>query len=242
MEWLENIDWADKLIPDLVLYVFSLLGFMFLPAHFGRKIWLLVLWFIGVNGLFLLARAGYLEWQSPWLFSALGQVPWILVVLDLLFRGAISRRLPAVPVRELVLWHVTRLMGLHYVFAIYGAYAPRGFALEAGFSEVLTGLGALALYLLHRPERGWYRTLLIFWNTYGLTSAVVTGYRVFLSNPDVPYARYSREIFQYMTDYPQIWVYCFWLPLSIGMHAALYYRLYAERFRREAEPAPATGG
>ena len=233
MEWLGDISWADKLIPDLVLYVFSLLGFVLLPAHFGRKIWVMVGWFIGVNTLFLLSRAGYLDWQSPWLFSALGHVPWILFVLDLLFHGRLSDKVAAIPVREILLWQITRLMGIHYVLAIYGGYAPRGFALEAGFSEIITGLGALALWALYRPERGWYRTMLIFWNTYGLTSAIVTGYRVFLSNPDVPYAKYSREIFQYMTDYPQNWVYCFWLPISVGMHAAVFYKIYRERILRD---------
>ena len=233
MEWLGDISWADKLIPDLVLYVFSLLGFVLLPAHFGRKIWVMVGWFIGVNTLFLLSRAGYLDWQSPWLFSALGQVPWILFVLDLLFHGRLSDKVAAIPVREILLWQITRLMGIHYVLAIYGGYAPRGFALEAGFSEIITGLGALALWALYRPERGWYRTMLIFWNTYGLTSAIVTGYRVFLSNPDVPYAKYSREIFQYMTDYPQNWVYCFWLPISVWMHAAVFYKIYRERILRD---------
>lgn len=229
MEWLGDIEWTDKLVPDLVIYAFSLLGFTFLPAHFGRKVWLLVAWFVGVNAFFLVARAGYLDWHSPYLFSALGQVPWILFVLDLLFSGQLARRLSAIPVREIVLWQTIRLMGLHYVVAFFGGYAPRGFALEAGFSELITGLGAIGLYAVYRPERGWYRTLLIFWNTYGLTSAVVTSYRVFLSNPDIPFNRYSREVFQYMTDYPQNWVYCFWLPLAIGMHAAVFYKLYKER-------------
>lgn len=233
MEWLGDIHWADKLVPDLVLYLFSLLGFFLLPAHFGRKVWILVAWFVGVNGLFLLARAGYLDWQSPYVFSALGQIPWILFVLDLLFRGRLSVRLARIPMREIVLWQVTRLMGIHYVLAIFGGYAPKVFALEAGFSEIITGLGALGLYLLYRPERGWYRTLLIFWNTYGLTSAVVTAWRVLMSNPDIPHARYSREVFQYMTDYPQNWVYCFWLPMSIGMHAAVFFKMYHERSRRE---------
>ena len=230
MEGLGDIDWADKLVPDLVLFVFSLLGFVLLPAHFGRKIWLLVLWFIGFNAVFLLARAGYVDWQSPYVFSALGQAPWILVALDLLFGGKLSGLLRKVPMREILLWQITRLMGIHYEAAIFGGYAPRGFALEAGFSEVITGLGAVFLFLVYRPDRGWYRTLLIFWNTYGITSALVTSYRVLLSNPDMPYARYSREIFLFMTDYPQNWVYCFWLPLSIGMHAASFYKLYKERF------------
>jgi hypothetical protein len=233
LEWLGDIDWADKLVPDLVLYAFSLLGFALLPAHFGRKVWILVAWFVAVNALFLLARAGYLDWRSPFLFSALGQIPWILFALDLLCNGRLSVRLARIPMREIVLWQITRLMGVHYVMAIVGGYAPRAFALEAGFSEIITGLGALALYLLHRPERGWYRTMLIFWNTYGLTSAVVTAWRVLLSNPDIPFARYSREVFLFMTDYPQNWVYCYWLPLSIGMHAAVFYKMYKERSRRD---------
>lgn len=234
MEWLGDINWADKLVPDLALYGFSLLGFAFLPAHFGRKVWLMVAWFISVNALFLFSRAGYLDWQSPYLFSALGQVPWILIVLDFLFGGRLSVRIPPIPMREFLLWQTTRLMGVHYVLAIHGGYAPKGFALEAGFSELITGLGALALWAFHRPERGWYRTLLIFWNTYGITSALVTSYRVFMSNPDIPFAKYSREIFQYMTDYPQNWVYCFWLPLAIGMHAAVFHKMYKERNLRDA--------
>jgi hypothetical protein len=240
LEGAGHISWTGKLIPDLVLYAFSLMGFVFLPAHFGRKIWLVVGWFVGINILFIAAKAGYLEWQSPWLFSALGMVPWILVVFDLIFDGQIGLRLRRVPMEELILWQVTRLMGIHYVVAILGNYAPRGFALEAGFSEVLTGVGALVLYISYTPGSGLYRTLLIFWNTYGLTSALVTGYRVFLSNPDVPFARYSREIFQYMTDYPQNWVYCFWLPLSIGMHAAVFHKIYKERPARP-ETAPSGG-
>jgi hypothetical protein len=234
LEWLSDIDRADKLIPDLVLYVSSLLAFAFLPAHFGRKVWWLLAWFLFVNLAFLLDLWDSLNWEGPALFILLGQLPWILVVADLLFKGRLSPKVEAIPMRELLLWQTTRLMGVHFALAIYGGYAPDEFGLQVGFSEVLTGLGALALYVTYKPDSSWYRTCLIFWNTYGLTSIMSTEYRIFMSNPHLPFARYSGEIFSYVTSYPQNWGYCFWFPLAIGMHAAVYYKMYQARPNKRA--------
>ncbi|HKP95969.1 MAG TPA: hypothetical protein VJ385_09460 [Fibrobacteria bacterium] len=234
MEWLSDIDRADKLVVDLILYLFSIAAFVLMPAHFGRKVWLLVAWFLFLNLAFLLDFWDFLNWEGPALFIVLGQVPWILFVLDLFFKGRLSGKVAAVPMREILLWQITRLMGIHFVIAIYGGYAPEEFALQVGFSEVVTGLGALALYAAYRPEKGWYRTLLIFWNTYGLTSVLSAEVKVFLSNPHLPFSHYSREIFQYMTSYPQNWVYCFWFPITIGMHAAVFYKMYLARGAKAA--------
>ncbi len=225
LEWLQDIDRADKLVPDLVLYGSSILAFAFLPAHFGRKVWLLVGWFLALNVAFLLGIWDFLDWRGPAFFIACGQLPWILFVADLLFRGRLAPKVEAIPMRELLLWQITRLMGLHFILAIYGGYAPDEFGLQVGFSEMLTGLGAFVLYLTYRPDKGWYRTLLIFWNAYGLTSVLSAEYRIFLSNPRLPFTRYSREIFQYMISYPQNWVYCFWFPVAIGIHAAVFYKM-----------------
>ncbi len=229
MEWLSDIDRADKLVVDLVLYLFSIGAFALMPVHFGRKVWLLVAWFLILNFAFLLDIWGFFNWEGPGLFIVLGQVPWILFVLDLVFKGRISGKILEVPMREILLWQVTRLMGIHFVIAIYGGYAPEEFALQVGFSEVVTALGALALYFTYRPEKGWYRTLLLFWNTYGITSVLSAEAKIFLSNPHLPFSHFSREIFQYMTSYPQNWVYCFWFPIAIGMHAAVYYKMYHSR-------------
>jgi len=234
LEWLSEIDRADKLVPDLALYAFSLLSFAFIPAHFGRKVWLLVAWFLALNLAFLLGIWDFLDWQGPTFFVVCGQVPWILFVADLLFKGRLAPKVLAIPMRELLLWQITRLMGVHFILAIYGGFAPDEFGLQVGFSEILTGLGALGLYLANRPERGWYRTLLIFWNTYGLTSVLSAEYKIFLANPKLPFTRYSREIFQYMISYPQNWVYCFWFPIAIGIHAAVFYKMYQARSRVQA--------
>ncbi len=229
MEWLSDIDRADKLVADLVLYVFSIAAFAMMPAHFGRKVWTLVAWFLFLNFAFLLDLWDFLNWQGPAFFILIGQVPWILFVLDLLFKGRLSPKVEAVPMREILLWQVTRIMGIHFMLAIYGGYAPEEFALQVGFSELITGLGALALWIWYRPEKGWYRTLLIFWNTYGLTSVMSAEVKIFLSNPHLPFSHYSREIFQYMTSYPQNWAYCFWFPIAIGMHAAVFFKMYKSR-------------
>jgi len=234
LEWLSDIDRADKIVPDLVIYGSSLFCFAFMPAHFGRKIWWLIAWFLFMNLAFLLGLWDFLHWERPALFIAFGQLPWILVVADLLFKGRLSPKVAAIPMRELLLWQTTRLMGVHFLLAIYGGYAPDDFAAPVGLSEVLTGLGAAALYIRYKPESGLYRTMLIFWNTYGLTSMLSTEYRIFMSNPNLPFARNSSEIFQYMTSYPQNWCYCFWFPIAIGMHAAVYYKLYLVRQTKAA--------
>lgn len=229
MEWLSDIDRADKLVADLVLYAFSIAAFAMMPAHFGRKVWTLVAWFLFLNFAFLLDLWDFLNWQGPAFFILIGQLPWILFVLDLLFKGRLSHKVAAVPMREILQWQITRIMGIHFVLAIYGGYAPEEFALQVGFSELVTGLGALALWIWYRPEKGWYRTLLIFWNTYGLTSVMSAEVKIFLSNPYLPFSHYSREIFHYMTSYPQNWAYCFWFPIAIGMHAAVFFKMYKSR-------------
>lgn len=234
LEWLSDIDRADKLVSDFVLYAFSIASFAFMPAHFGRKVWLLVGWFIVLNVAFLLGLWDFLDWEGPALFLLFGQLPWILFVADLIFQGKLSPKVAAIPMRELLLWQTTRLMGLHFVLAIYGGYAPEEFGLQVGFSEVVTGLGAVALYFGYNPARSVHRTLLLLWNTYGIISVLVAEYKIFLSNPHVPFAHYSREIFSYMISYPQNWVYCFWFPVAIGMHAAVFYQLYLSRAPRPA--------
>jgi hypothetical protein len=229
LEWLSDIDRADKLIVDLVIYLFSIAAFAAMPAHFGRKVWILVGWFLVLNVAFLMDFVDALDWQGPALFILLGQVPWFLFVLDLIFKGKLSGRVLNVPMREILAWQITRIMGIHFVLAIYGGYAPDEFALQVGFSEMVTGLGALALYIFYRPEKGWYRTLLIFWNTYGMVSVLSAEIKNFLSNPHIPFSHFSREIFQYMASYPQNWVYCFWFPIAIGMHTAVFYKMIKGR-------------
>jgi hypothetical protein len=229
LEWLIDIDRADKVIPDLVIFGSSLLAFMFMPTHFGRKIWWFVGWFLFLNFAFLLELWDFLNWQGPALFLALGQLPWILLIADLVFKGRLSPKVQAIPMRELLLWQTTRIMGIHFLLSIYGGFAPDIFAAPVGLSEMLTGLGAIALYVKYKPESSWYRTLLIFWNTYGLTSVLSAEYRIFLSNPHFPFQRNSSAIFEYMVSYPQSWVYCFWFPLAIGIHAAIYFKLYQAR-------------
>ena len=230
MGWLESIDWSNKLLSDLAIYLFSVLGFAILPTHLGRKLWMLLAWFLLLNIGFLLGLPHSPDWQRPFLFIVLGQLPWVLIVFDLVFGGKFSRMLVDVPMRELVLWQLVRLMGMHFVLAVYGGHVPLDFAKQVGFSELITALAAIPLYIFYRPDRGWlYNILLIFWNAYGMTSVVVADFRTVMSNPHLPFASYSREIFQYMTAYPQNWVYCFWFPIAIGMHAAVFYKMYLGR-------------
>lgn len=228
-EFLSEWDWTNKLVPDLIIYFGSFFCFAFIPASFGKKVWLVLAWFVGVNAVFLLDLGNVVEWRNPMIFLTLGQAPWILVVLDLLFKGKLSSKVAAIPLRSIILWQTTRIMSVHFVFTIFGGLAPATFSAPVALSEIITGLGAVVLYFKFNAESSNYRMVLLFWNTYGLTSMLSAEYRIFFANPQLRFFRGDADVITYLTSYPQAWCYCFWFPLAIGMHAALYYKLYITR-------------
>jgi len=231
-EWFSEIDWSDKFIPDLIIYVLSFFCLALIPASFKKMIWVVLLWFVGINVLFFFNLVPAFNWRNPIVFIALGQAPWILVALDLIFKGRLSPKVETIPLQSMILWQTTRIMSIHFFLSLFGGLTPPTFSGPVALSEIVTGLGAIVLYFKFNPESNLYRTLLIFWNTYGLTSILSAEYRIFLSNPHHRFYRGDGDIFSYITSYPQSWCYCFWFPIAIGMHAALYYKLYQVRTRK----------
>ncbi len=224
---MEEIALANKSTLDGVIYLFSFLGFALLPAGLGRKIWWVVLWFFLLNVVFLLGIWDIPVWQNGMLFTALTLWP-ALLFLFLLGR----RQILAIPLKEFLLFNLFRVMGVHFILAIVGGYAPQTYALEVGFSEILTGLSGLALLTFYRPQKNGYLLLLLFWNGYGVTSVSTALFKTFFANPYLRLNFYTPEIYHYLSGFPQNWVHFFWFPLALAMHLALFYRILAEQLLR----------
>ncbi len=227
---MEDFSLADKRVLDGVVFLFSFIGFALLPAGLGRKIWWVLLWFFLLNIVFLLGIWDLPIWSNGILFTALTLWPAILF-LFLLGR----RQILTIPLKEYLLFNVFRLMGLHFILAILGGYAPQEYALEVGFSEMLTGLAALMLVVFYYPEKKGYLLLVLFWNGYGLTSVGTALYKTFSANPYLRLNQHTPEIYHYLSVFPQNWVHFFWFPLVLAFHLALFYRIIAGQFRLRTE-------
>jgi hypothetical protein len=216
---------------DSVLFAFSLLGLFLVPAALGRAVWGIAAAFAAL-GLFLLyAPSAFHPHFNPWTALLLSQAPWILLVLDLLGRGKISLLLGPVPVRALLAFSFFRFMGLRYVLSAVTGALPAEFAVGAAAGEFFAALGALILWATYRPLTSlWYRGALVFWNTYALLTSLGLNFRVLRADPrlDFPGALPSRELHAYFTGWPNALDAFFWIPLAIGVHAAIFYKIFQE--------------
>lgn len=213
-----------------VLFAFGLLGFVWLPSNLGKWLWFLVAYFIVINAGFLLQNHDYAPSENLWTYLLLSQGPWLVVLADLVFKGRLARLVQTMPYRQLLLFEATRLMGLHFLMSARDGEVPIEFAAEACLGETLSAVCALILFLAAKKSGGGFRMGLLVWNTYGLASLVSLELKLFHANPFMSPARYSREIFQYMTDYPQAWLTFFWMPLAMAGHLAVYYKMIHERW------------
>jgi hypothetical protein len=224
--------------PNLLLFAFSLLGLFLVPAALGRSVWVVPGAFAAVALFVLFAPPGLHPQTNPWIYLLLLQGPWVLLAVDLLARGAIARKLDAVPVRALLAFALFRFMGLRYVLSALTGDLDGSFALEAAAGEFFAALGALILWATwptHRPPGRWYRGILVFWNTYALMTSLGLNFRILHSNPGLPWgANPSRELHTYFVTWPNALDAFFWIPLAIGVHGAVFYRLFREGRKNSA--------
>jgi len=211
------------------LFAGSLLGFIWLPVRLGRWLWFLVLYFLGLNLLFLLPSHGWVPAGNLWVFLLLSHGPWVAVLADLLFQGRLAKVFADMPYRQILLFEAARLMGLHFLLSARDGEVPLEFAAEACLGETITALAALILFFVAKKPGSSFRMALLVWNTYGIASLGALQYKVYQSNPFLSPARYSREIFQYMTDYPQGWLTFFWMPLAFAGHLVIFYKIFRDR-------------
>jgi hypothetical protein len=151
---------------DAWIVLFSLLGFLLAPASLGKTLWVLPLWFAAMNLWLLLAPLPLHPGQNPVLALALIHFPWVAFCVRMA-RGKAGDLIAAVPLRALLLWSVFRFAGLQSLLALRTGELPVAFAVETASGEMMTGLGALTLWVLYgQSHRGWFRALLLFWNAY----------------------------------------------------------------------------
>lgn len=227
--WIEYVPGGLPGLSTIILLTFTLLGLALVPGRFGNGCWALLAWFAGVSFWILALPEPQSPAGNPWIALVLGQAPWILLAADLVFSGKAARLVRTTPLRDFLEWSVYRLMGTHYAFAIFGASVPPQFGLESAFGESFTAVGALVLWLAYRPGQRWFTMALLFWNAYGLSSAMALNIRLVLSQPLDFLDALPRDIARYSFGFPQAWMSLFWLPISIGIHLCVFYKLYAER-------------
>jgi hypothetical protein len=211
------------------IFAFSLLGFVWLPVGLQRWLWFLVIYFVGLNGFFLLQDHPFMPSENLAVFLLLSHGPWIAVLADLVMRGKLAKIFEDMPYRQLLLFEATRFMGLHYIGSGRDGDAPLEFAAEACLGECLSALCALILFVAAKNPGAGFRMGLLVWNTYGMAALISLQFKLFYSNPFISSPRYSREIFQYMTDYPQAWLTFFWMPLTFAGHLIIFYKILRER-------------
>ena len=215
---------------DIILFAFSLLGLFLVPAGLGRAVWVFPAGLAGLGLYVLFAPASLHPHNNPWVHVLLSQGTWMLLVLDLVCRGNISRLLGNVSLRSLLAFVLFRFMGLRLVFSAISGDLNPAFAVEAATGEFFAALGALILWAFYRPANPWYRGILVFWNTYAIVAALALAFRILRSDGNLPFAAgyASRETHAYFATWPNALDAYFWIPLSIGVHAAVFYKLMSE--------------
>jgi hypothetical protein len=235
---LEALPGRGLWLADAWISLFSLLGFLLAPGSLGKALWILPLWFGALNLWLLLAPVPLHPGQNPAVALALIHFPWVAFCVRLA-RGKAGDLIAAVPLQAMLLWSVYRFAGLQSLLALRVGELPVAFAVETASGEMMTGLGALSLWVLYgQSHRGWFRALLLFWNAYGLTAALALALRMALANPDLPFLRLSPDIHRHFTAMPQSWMAFFWLPLAIALHVSVFYKLYLE-WNASTRPEPA---
>jgi hypothetical protein len=227
--WIEYVPGGLPGLSHIILLTFTLLGLALVPGRLGNGCWALLAWFAGISFWVLAMPATLSPLENPWIFLAFGQLPLVFFVLDLAFSGKATLAIRQTPLRDFLEWSVYRLMGTHYAFALFGASIPPQFGLETAFGESFTAMGALVLWLAYKPGQRWFTMAILFWNAYGLSSAMAINIRLIMAQPLSFLDSMPRDISRYSTEFPQVWMTLFWLPISIGIHLTIFYKLYAER-------------
>ena len=125
-----------------------------------------------------------------------------------------------VPARHLVLFHVTRMVGIAFLVLHARGELADDFALFAGWGDIATALSALAVaYLACPPVSPGERWATGVWNTFGLIDIVLvvaTALRLGAQDP-MQVAAIAR--------FPMSLLPTFLVPLIIATHLLLFVRL-----------------
>lgn len=150
----------------------------------------------------------------------------LTVLLVVLYRGSAVFRAWAnsIPLRAVVLLHVTRFVGFYFIWLYRQGELPYAFAVPGGLGDIIVATLALVVVLAPMAPPTRNRAISI-WNFIGLIDilmVVVTAARLGLANPTSMRA---------LTHLPLSLVPTFLVPLIIATHLLIYVRV-----RRETRP------
>ena len=166
----------------------------------------------------LAAAVGIAGWVERANAAAIAGIIWILTAL-ILFAcwkvPTLQRWVMTVELRWLVLLHLTRFVGFYFFLLCSRGELPFAFAAPAGWGDII--VAALAVLLLALSNaRNW--TMLIIWNTIGLTDilfVVMTALRLGLEDWRSMHA---------LREFPLSLLPTFLVPLIIVSHVLIFFR------------------
>ena len=131
----------------------------------------------------------------------------------------------SVDVRALVLFHLTRFVGIYFLILYSEGRLPYDFAVRGGWGDIAAAAGAVILVLFVRPagKTGW--TLYLLWNVLGIVDilfVVMTAARLAFSEPGS-----MGELLRL----PLNLLLTFVVPIIIFTHMVIFVRLLAGRKR-----------
>lgn len=181
----------------------------------GAVVWFLIALLIGASGLLSSIKTPF---PQIVLFSL------VIVLLLLFWRSSTFRNwLLSVDIRVLVLFHLTRFVGIYFLILYGRGELPYTFAVPGGWGDIAVAVTAL-LVSIFSPVRGavgW--KILLLWNLFGFIDimfVVATAARLAMSNP---------ESMSAITRLPLSLLPTFLVPIIIFTHVVIFIRLLRSR-------------
>ena len=179
--------------------------------------WLLAALIAGASGLFVSLVPPFPQAVLP------GFV--IVELLVFAFSPGFRNWCLSVDVRALVLFHLTRFIGIYFLILYSEGRLPYDFAVRGGWGDIAAAAGVLILVLFVKPagKTGW--TLYLLWNVLGIVDilfVVMTAARLAFSEPGS-----MGELLRL----PLNLLLTFVVPIIIFTHMVIFVRLLAGRKR-----------
>jgi len=192
------------------------------PNGTGRRYVVVgLLWFLVALGLGATGRVA--SWRPPVPQLVLVGLTVLLLVVWVAL-PSFRRWLLALDLRWLIALHLTRFVGIYFLFVYYrDGTLPRAFAVPGGWGDIIVATLAFGLLAAGKLEpKHW---LVGLWNTLGLIDilfVVATASRLALADPDSLNALLRLPLSLLPT---------FLVPLIIADHVVVFWRIATRRTR-----------
>ena len=175
-------------------------------------VWLTAALIVGLSGVYDGARTPVIGGTNALLIAA--------SLLAIYLVRPIREGVRSIPLRWLVLFHLTRFVGIAFLVLHARGVIPGEFAITAGWGDIAVAVAALVVAFAAVPIRGrgsWWAVLL--WNVFGLVDILYvlrTGIGLGLADP---------AQMTWITRFPMSLVPTFIVPLVFVTHVLIFVRL-----------------